>query len=75
LKPPVVPIPRTGGGDTPMTNASWMAANFLLSEARIALALWPFSARSLKSSNGENTTAEFGAEVKVAPSSPIIGTA
>ena len=40
-----------------------------------ACALWPFSARSLKGSSGVNTTAAFGALVKVAPSSPTIGTA
>ena len=40
-----------------------------------ACALWPFSARCLKSSSGVNTTAAFGAVVKVAPSSPTIGTA
>ena len=41
-------MPRTGGGDTLMTKASWMAANFWFSVAISACALWPFSARSLK---------------------------
>ncbi len=68
-------MPRTGGGDTLMTSASWIAANFWFSEAISALALCPFSARSLNGSSGVNTTAAFGALVKVAPSSPTMGTA
>ena len=30
LKPPVVPMPRTGGGDTLMTSASWIGGEFLV---------------------------------------------
>src|SRR3990172_9551217 len=74
LKPPVVPMPRTGGGATLITNASWIEPNCLLSAAMRACALSPFLARSLKSSSGVNTTAELGAVVKVAPSRPPIGT-
>ena len=39
LKPPVVPMPRTGGGETLTTKASWMAANFVFSASSKASAL------------------------------------
>ena len=68
-------MPRTGGGATLMTNASWMAANCWFKAPIRACALWPFLARSAKSSSGVNTTAALGAVVKVAPSSPTMGTA
>ncbi len=75
LKPPVVPMPRTGGGATEMMKASWMPANCVFNVLISACALWPFAARCLKSSKGVNTTAALGAVVKVAPSRPTMGTA
>ena len=50
-------------------------ANCWFSVPISACALCPFSARCLNASSGVNTTAAFGAVVKVAPSSPTIGTA
>ena len=67
-------MPRTGGGDTLMTKASSTLANFLLSSRLILSALRPSLARSSNGASGLKITAAFGALVKVAPSSPTIGT-
>ena len=75
LKPPAVPMPRTGGGEMVMMKASWIRASRLRRSARMRSALSPLATRSWNGASGEKIAPAFGALVKVAPSNPANGTA
>ena len=64
LKPPVVPMPFTGGGGNIITMASWMAMNLPLSELAMAAPLSSGDLRSSKLSRPTNTMPALGLMVK-----------
>ena len=69
-------MPRTGGGATTTTSASWIAFVLLNSWRWIAAADWFESlARSLNGASTRKIAPEFGALVKVAPEKPTMFTA
>ena len=69
-------MPRTGGGDTLMTKRLLDRGELLVERADQRLRALPLLGALLEvGSSGVNTTAAFGAVVKVAPSRPTIGTA
>ena len=69
-------MPRTGGGATTTTSASWIDIIFMNSARWIAAADWLGSlARSLNGLSTRKIAPEFGALVKVAPEKPTMLTA
>ena len=75
LKPPELPMPRTGGGGTAMMKASWMACIEPNSVPMIWSADWPAASRSSNESKAAKITPALLALVKVAPEKPAKATA
>ena len=72
LKPPPVPMPRTGGGAMTRTLAASTWLSDLRRSPRIEAPVWWWLLRSVKLSSARNIVAAFGAFEKLAPSSPAM---
>ena len=75
MKPPALPIPRTGGGGTTMMKASLIACRRPNRLPMTALAGRPALVRSSKGCSAAKIAAAFEALVKVAPEKPAKATA